>query len=129
MADNITDVAESLLLNWLHGVGAPTRPTTPLKVALVTANGSDSTAGTEVTGGSYTRQNITLTSSTGGSAVSNDADILFTGMPAATIVGIEIYDSAGTPVRLWHGPLAANKTVSAGDEFKLAASDVDLSLS
>lgn len=128
MADNITDQAESLLLNWLHGVGTPTRPTTPLKVALMTANGSDSAAGTEVSGGSYARQNITLTSSTGGSAVSNDADILFTGMPACTVVGIEIWDSAGTPVRLWHGPLAANKTLAAGDEFKLAASDVDLAI-
>jgi hypothetical protein len=81
-----------------------------------------------VTGGSYARQNITLTSSTGGSGVSNDADILFTGMPACTVVGIEIWDSAGSPVRLWHGPLAANKTLSAGDELKLAASDVDLSI-
>ena len=128
IADNLTNEAESLLLNWLHGVGTPTRPTTPLKVALVTANGSDSAAGTEVTGGSYARQNITLSSSSGGSGVSNDADLLFTGMPACTVVGIEIYDSAGSPVRLWHGPLTASKTVGAGDEFKLAASDVDLSI-
>jgi hypothetical protein len=128
IADNLTDAAESLLLNWLHGVGTPTRPTTPLKVALMTANGSDSAAGTEVTGGSYARQNITLTSSSSGSGVSNDADILFTGMPACTVVGIEIYDSSGTPVRLWHGPLTASKTVAAGDEFKLAASDVDLAI-
>ena len=58
--------------------------------------------------------------------MSNDADILFTGMPACTVVGIEIWDSAGSPVRLWHGPLAANKTLGAGDELKLAAGDVDL---
>lgn len=81
-----------------------------------------------MTGGSYARQNITLTSSTGGSGVSNDADILFTGMPAATVVGIEIYDSAGTPVRLWYGALAASKTLAANDEFKLAAGDVDLAI-
>lgn len=124
----MTDAAESLLLNWINGVGTPTRPTTPLKVALVAANGSDSAAGTEVTGGSYARQNITLTSSTGGSGVSNDADILFAGMPACTVVGIEIWDSAGSPVRLWHAPLTANKTLGAGDELKLAAGDVDLSI-
>ncbi|MDX2838013.1 hypothetical protein PV377_03165 [Streptomyces ipomoeae] len=128
IADNLTDTAESLLLNWLHGIGTPTRPTTPLKVALVTANGSDSAAGTEVTGGTYARQNITLTSSTGGSGVSNDTDIVFTGMPACTVVGIEIWDSAGSPVRLWHGPLTANKTLNAGDELKLAAGDVDLAI-
>jgi hypothetical protein len=128
IADNLTNEAESLLLNWLHGVGTPTRPTTPLKAALVTANGSDSAAGTEVTGGSYARQNITLTTSASGSGVSNDADILFTGMPACTVVGIEIWDSAGSPVRLWHGALTANKTLGAGDELKLAAGDVDLSI-
>lgn len=128
MADNLTDVAESLMLNWITGVGSPTRPTTPLKVALVAAGGSDSAGGTEVAGGSYARQNITFTSSSNGSAVSNDADILFTGMPAVTITGIEIWDSAATPVRLWHGPLAVSKGVEAGDEFKLAAGDVDLAL-
>lgn len=49
-------------------------------------------------------------------------------MPACTVTGIEIYDSAGSPVRLWHGALAASKTVAAGDELKLAASDVDLAI-
>lgn len=60
--------------------------------------------------------------------MSNDADILFTGMPAATVVGIEIWDSAGSPVRLWHGPLAESKTVASGDELKLAAGDIDLAI-
>lgn len=49
-------------------------------------------------------------------------------MPAATVVGIEIWDSAGSPVRLWHGALTASKTVGVGDELKLAAGDVDLAI-
>lgn len=128
MANNLTDVAEDLALNWLYGVGSPTRPTSPIRVALMTANGSDSAAGTEVVGGSYARQNANLGASSGG-AQTNTAEIRFTNMPAVTVVGVELYDSAGSPVRLWHGPLAANKVVNAGDDFVIPAGDLDLTLS
>jgi hypothetical protein len=127
MADNLSNTAENLALDWILGVGTPTRPTTPLKVALVTANGSDTAAGTEVTGGSYARQNLAVAAAVGG-ATSNSADLVFTGMPAATVVGVEIWDSAGTPVRLWYGPLTASRTVSAGDELVLSAGSLTLSL-
>lgn len=124
MADNLTDVAENRSLDWLTG-NTVTAPVLPLKAALVTANGSDSTAGTEVTGGTYARQTIAFPAASGGTT-SNGADVTFTGMPAATVVGVEIWDSAGTPVRWWHGALTTSKTLQAGDELKLAAGDVDL---
>ena len=127
MADNLTNTAENLALDWILGVGTPTRPTTPLKVALVTANGSDTAAGTEVTGGSYARQNLSVAAAVAG-ATSNSADLVWTGMPAATVVGVEIWDSAGTPVRLWYGPLTASRTVAAGDELRLTAGSLTLSL-
>jgi hypothetical protein len=127
VADNLSNTAENLTLDWILGVGTPTRPTTPLKVALVTANGTDTAAGTEVTGGSYARQELAVAAAVGG-ATSNSADLIFTGMPAATVVGVEIWDSAGTPVRLWYGPLTASRTVSAGDELVLSAGQLTLSL-
>lgn len=127
MADNLSNTAENLSLDWILGVGTPTRPTTPLTVALVTANGTDTAAGTEVTGGSYARQDLAVAAAVGG-ATSNSADLVFTGMPAATVVGVEIWDSAGTPVRLWYGPLTASRTVSAGDELVLSAGQLTLSL-
>ena len=124
---NLTDTSENLMLDWVNGVGTPTRPTTPLKVALVTANGTDSAAGTEVTGGSYARQNVTFTAAAAG-ATSNNAAISYTNMPAVTVVGVEVWDSAATPVRLWHGALTANKTLNAGDTFTIATGDLDLTL-
>jgi hypothetical protein len=127
VADNLSNTAENLTLDWLLGVGTPTRPTTPLKVALVTANGDDATAGTEVTGGSYARQNLSVAAAVNG-ATSNSADLVWTGMPAATVVGVEIWDSAGTPVRLWYGPLSASRTVAAGDELRLTAGSLALSI-
>lgn len=123
----MTNTAENRALDFINGLTA-TAPTTPLKVALVTANGSDTAAGTEVTGGSYARQDLSVGAASGG-ATSNSADLVFTGMPAATVVGVEIWDSAGTPVRLWYGALAASRTVSAGDELRVPAGDLDLSIS
>ena len=126
MAGSFTDAAELLALDWVHGVGTPTRPTTPLKVCLLTAMGSDSAAGTEVTGGSYARQSVTLSAAASG-ATSNSADVTFASMPACTVVGIEIWDSAGS-VRLWSMTLTASKVVNSGDTFTLASGLIALSL-
>jgi hypothetical protein len=127
MPNNLTDAAENLMMDWVNVIGTPTRPTSPIKVALVTVIGTDSAAGTEVVGGSYARQNANLTASSGG-ASTNSAEIRFTNMPAVTVVGVDLYDSAGSPVRLWWGPLAANKVVNAADDFVIAAGDLDLTL-
>lgn len=128
MANNLTDTAENLALNWLYGTGSPTRPTAPIMVALVTVLGSDTTAGTEVVGGSYVRKNANLGAAASG-AQTNTAEIRFTVMPAVTVVGVDLYDSAGSPVRLWYGALAANKVVNAGDDFVIPAGDLDIALS
>lgn len=127
IADNLSNTAENRCLDFINGLTA-TAPTTPLKVALVTANGDDATAGTEVAGGGYARQSLTVAAAVSG-ATSNSADLVFTNMPACTVVGVEIWDSAGTPVRLWYGALTASRTVNAGDDFKLVAGALTLALS
>lgn len=127
MADNLPDTIENQLLDALVGTSAYT-VTTPVKLALMTANGSDSAPGTEVTGGSYARQTIAFDAAASGS-ISNNAAISFTGMPACTVVGIEIWDNDGSPKRLAYGPLTASRTVSAGDTVQFASSSVTLSLS
>ena len=126
MAGNITDTFENRMLDWSLGNSA-TAPTAPLKCRLMTANGSDSSAGTEVTGGSYTPQTVTFSASSGG-ATSNTADLVFLGMPACTVVGVEVWDSAGSPVRIWYGALSVSKVVSVGDAFKIPAGSLALSL-
>ena len=127
MADNLPNTIENQLLDALVGTSAYT-VTTPIKLALMTANGNDSTPGTEVTGGSYARQTIAFDAASSGS-ISNNAAINFTGMPTCTVVGIEIYDNDGSPKRLAYGPLTNSRTVSAGDSVEFATSSVTLSLS
>lgn len=128
MADNLSNTAENRVVDWLFGLPA-TPVTTPLKVALVTAAGSDTAAGTEVTGGSYTRKNITVSAAVSG-GTSNSADLLWTGMPACTVVGWEVWDNAGTPVRIWWGAITEGSRVCvAGDELRISAGGLTLSAS
>jgi len=126
VADNLPDTIENQLLDALVGTAAYS-VTTPIKLALMTASGNDASAGTEVTGGSYARQTISFGSAASGQ-IANSATINFTSMPAATVVGIEIYDSAGTPKRLAYGTLTASKTTASGDTLQFAASAITLSL-
>ena len=127
MADNLPDTIENQLLDAL--VGTSTYSVTgTIKLRLMTANGSDASAGTEVTGGSYVAQTITFTTATSG-AIENNTAISFTGMPAVTVVGIEIYDSAGSPKRLLYGALTSPRTVTAGDTVQFASGAIDITLS
>lgn len=127
MADNLPDTIENQLLDALVGTSSYS-VTTPIKLALMTANGSDSAAGTEVTGGSYARETIAFDAASGGS-IDNNAAISFTDMPSCTVVGIEIYDSAGSAKRLAYGALTASRTVTAGDTVQFASGAITLSLS
>lgn len=123
---NLTDGAETRTLQWLLGQ-ATTAPTMPLMVRAMTANGSDSAAGTEVAGGTYTPEQLDAAAVANG-ASSNQAIVRFEGIPNPTTVrGIEIWDSAGTPFRWWHGALAAEKTVTDGI-LEIAVGDLDLAV-
>mgnify|MGYP003642635393 FL=1 len=127
MADNLPDTIENELLDAL--VGTSTYSITgATKLRLMTANGSDASAGTEVTGGSYVAQTIAFTTASSG-AIENSGAISFTGMPAVTVVGIEIYDSAGSPKRLLYGALTSPRTVTAGDTVQFASGAIDITLS
>jgi len=126
MADNLPNIIENQLLDALVGTTAYTM-TGPVKLALVTANGDDASAGTEVTGGSYARQTIAFDAAASGS-IDNNASISFTGMPGVTVVGIELYDSAGSPKRLAYGALTASRTVTSGDTVQFASGAIILSL-
>jgi hypothetical protein len=117
------------LLDALNGVTTFSAVTTPLKLRLMTANGSATSAGTEVTGGSYASQTITFGAASAGSAANNGSTINYNSMPAVTVVGVEIWDTTGTPRRLWWGALTSSKTLASGDNFQVAVGAIVASLS
>jgi len=131
MADNLTDGAEARTLNWLTG-NTTTAPTGPLMARLMTANGSDSAAGTEVAnagGSTYAPQSVAFPAAVGnGGPVGNSADLVFANMPACTVVGVEIWDSNGTPFRWWWGAAAASKTLNLGDTLRIVAGALTLTM-
>lgn len=122
---DLTNAAESRVADWLTG-NSTTAPTTSLKVALVTALGSESAAGTEVTGGSYARQNVAFGAASNG-ATSNTGVVRFEGMPTCTVVGVEIWDSAGTPFRWFHKSITS-RSFTAGDVAEFAVGEIDLTV-
>jgi hypothetical protein len=108
------------VLDAILATTALTASVAPIKTKLMTANGSATSNGTEVAGGSYVAQTLTSSAASGGSAASS-APLTYTGMPAVTVVGVEDWDSAGTPVRQCWGALTASKTTNAGDTLTIAA--------
>jgi hypothetical protein len=127
VANNVVIAEANRLLDASLGTAAYTAPTGAMKLALETSTGTNASAGTEVTGGSYARQTITFAAASAGAA-SNSNAITFTAMPAATVTGAEIYDSAGTPRRAWVGALSASKTVASGDSLSFAIGAVVITL-
>ena len=109
----LTDYGEVLALKFITGQ-AVTQPTS-LYLALFTSTGTDSSAGTEVTGGSYARQSISFAAPTSGAGtVVNSADITFANMPACTVTYAAIYDASTSGNRLFYGPLTTSQIINAG---------------
>jgi hypothetical protein len=121
------------VLTWMHGGAAPTALTAPIRCRLMTVNGSASANGTEVvTGGGYTSgAGAPTTTWAVASAMSQatNAAVTVTNYPRAeTVVGIEIWDSTGTPKRVEFGALSASKTMAAGDTLSFASGAITSAL-
>lgn len=105
-------------------------PPATVYLALFTSATTDAGGGTEVVGGSYTRQAITFGPPTNG-AGANSSTVTYTNLPGATITHGAITDSAtaGGGNFLLHGPLNANRVVIGGDTLTFDAADIAAALS
>lgn len=136
-----SDFAENKLIDWFFraqaigitgaSAAAGTGPSS-LYVGLLTVAPTDSTGGTEVTGGSYARVTVTsslanwagtqgagttvASSGTGGTTSNNNA-ITFPAPTAnwGTVVAVGIYDATTSGNLLIWSALAQNKTINNGD--------------
>ena len=125
----LTQERAKAVLDSVLGTAAFTAASTGIRIRLMTANGSESSAGTELTsGGSYvagTGISVTFDAAANDtgtySATKSNQACSQTNMPATTVVGVEIWDAGGTPVRQMWGALTASKTTAAGDTLSFPA--------
>lgn len=109
------------------GVSTRTAPTTPMKLAVDTATGSAASAGTEL--GSTTRPSIAFAAATNADppVSSNSGTVNVTAGAGGTVNGLDVFDSAGTPIRKVWGGLTTPRVVVAGDTLAFAASSINMS--
>ena len=105
--------------------------TPPFKLRLMTATGSNTSNGTEASGNGYTTGGSSLGSSAfgtpSGGVSTNNNSVSWTAsggnLGGAAIVGIEIWDSAGTPLRYLQGSITS-VTVATGNTLQFAAASI-----
>jgi hypothetical protein len=118
---------EKVINHFLRG----TTVASPAKVylALYTSDPTDADAGTEVTGGAYARQQITLTAPVDG-VTKNAVDIEFAVATAnwGTVTHAGVRDAVTGGNLLLHGPLNLNKTIATGDQFRVPANQLTFTL-
>ena len=102
---------------------------TTVYLALYTSDPTDADAGTEVSGTSYARQEITFGAPSNGVST-NSAVIEFpqAGGSWGTVTHVGIRDASTSGNLLFHTPLDASKTIAAGDVFRIAIGSLSVTL-
>lgn len=127
MAGGLTTEETTRLLNSSLAAQPYNLDTQPY-VALTTEKASASDAGTEVgtLTGAYERQPAAFTVI--GNTAQLATDINFTGMPAATVVGINVYDALTGGARKWWADLSTQRTTLDGDTISFAANNISFTI-
>ena len=124
----ISNYLENALINGTLRGTTYTAPTT-VYLALYTTDPTDADTGTEVSGGSYARQSITMGAPSNGVST-NSAAIEFPQATASwgTVAYIGIRDASSAGNLLYHSPLDTSKTIDTGDIFKIATGSLSVTL-
>lgn len=126
----LTNFGEDLVLDWLFTAGAATRPTS-WHVSLYTVAPTESTGGTEVSGGSYARVATSFTvSGTAPTTASNTAAVEFAEASATwgTVVAAGIMDAASGGNLIAYATLTTPKAIDTGDVLRFNAGALDITL-
>ena len=124
----LSNYLENKLLDHVLRNVSYTSPTT-VYVGVYTSDPGDDNSGTEVSGGSYARQILNVTTATGG-IVTSSADVTFPQATAqwGTISHIGLLDALSSGNLLMHTPLTTSRTVEVGDVLKIATGSLTASL-
>ena len=124
----LSDYLEDKLLDHVLRGTSYTSPTT-VYVGLYTSDPADDNSGTEVSGGSYARQSLSVTTASAG-IVTSSADVTFPQATAnwGTISHIGILDALTSGNLLMHTELTTSKTIETGDIFKIPSGNLTAEL-
>lgn len=100
-------------------------PPATVYLALFTTATDANGGGTEVAGGSYARQAITLAAFVDG-ASTNTAALNFTNMPAVTITHVALMSAVSGGNMLMQGDVAVPKAIASGGTATIAVGDLDV---
>lgn len=124
-----SDYLELEVLKWCTGQANALGTAATPWLALYTAAPSDAGGGTEVTGGSYARQNTSgkWAAPSAGSVASN-ATVAFTTASAnwGTVTHAGIFDASSGGNLLRWGALTASRTVNNGDTIQFTSGQITL---
>lgn len=100
---------------------------TAVFVGLFTAAPGEAGGGTEVTGGSYARQQVTFSAPSDG-ATSNSSQITFPQATASwgTVTHAAIFDAVTTGNMLYYATLTTSRLIDNTDTARITAGDLDI---
>ena len=124
----MSNYLENALINATLRNTTYTSPAT-VYAALFTSDPTDAGSGSEVSGGSYSREAIAFGSPSDGVSTNSSA-VEFDQATAnwGTITHFAIFDASSSGNMLYHGALTSSKTIETGDVFKFATSSVSVTL-
>ena len=124
----LSNYLENKLLDHVLRNVSYTSPTT-VYVGLYTSDPGDDNSGTEVSGGSYARQVLNVTTATGG-IVTSSADVTFPQATGSwgTVSHIGLLDSLTSGNLLMHTPLTTSRLIESGDILKISTGNLTAEL-
>ena len=124
----MSNYLENKLLDHVLRNTSYTSPTT-VYVGLYTSNPDEGNTGTEVSGGSYARQPLSVTTASGG-IVTSSADVSFPQATGSwgTISHIGLLDALTSGNLLMYTELTTSKVIESGDVLKIATGSLTASL-
>jgi hypothetical protein len=126
----ISNYLENKIIDHVLRNTAYTTPGTSIYIAAFTTMPTDAGGGTEVSGGSYARVQVTAWNAPASRATYNTNAINFAQATAnwGTVLGIGIFDNSTGGNLLFYGTFTASKAINSGDTLSIAAGDLDISL-
>lgn len=124
-----TNLLEERILDWALVLGAPVQPSN-LHIGLFTTlpTADDGTGGTEVSGGAYARQPVTLVRTS--QTLNPSAVVQFPTATAdwGTVVGFGIFDALAAGNMLYFDALDVNQTINNTDDALFQTAGLSITL-